>query len=350
MAGRLNPLATAYIPGDTDRDGDCDQEDIDKLAAVFGNDDWIFSNSFQDAPEGDEGDPAEQTRPWDVDGTGDNGIECSDLQWVLNFQGNTTGQIAGLTYDSETPSSAGVVLNPNTAVVCSVASSATAPSGHALTSLVAGEAIDLTVSAMVTGGGNTAAGQQNGVMQFVHDLTIDTAGVAEVVWITPAAPFATTNSDAEINNADAGMQVINGYTTSFTTGLTASADLYTVRLRAIGAGSATLNMSASADAKFVASTPFGLKVGHTDNNGDPATATYPGGISISVSGVLATGDLNCSGNVGFDDINPFVSALVGGQAQYEIEYPGCNFYNGDINGDGVVGFGDINPFVDLLVP
>ncbi len=114
--------------------------------------------------------------------------------------------------------------------------------------------------------------------------------------------------------------------------------------------SAILNVSTSTEAKFAVSTPHGLKVGHTDSNGDPAAVTYPPGISISVTGVLATGDLNCSGSVGFDDINPFVTALVGGPVAYAAEYPGCNYYNGDIDGDGEVGFSDINPFVDLLIP
>jgi thiol-disulfide isomerase/thioredoxin len=62
------------------------------------------------------------------------------------------------------------------------------------------------------------------------------------------------------------------------------------------------------------------------------------------------GDLNCSGTVGFDDINPFVlylSNFVGWQAQFA----GCPPTVGDINGDGTYGqasLGDINPFVALL--
>jgi hypothetical protein len=51
--------------------------------------------------------------------------------------------------------------------------------------------------------------------------------------------------------------------------------------------------------------------------------------------------------VNFDDVNPFVAALVS-QARYEARYPGCRWLNGDIDGGGDVNFDDINPFVALL--
>jgi beta propeller repeat protein len=60
------------------------------------------------------------------------------------------------------------------------------------------------------------------------------------------------------------------------------------------------------------------------------------------------GDLNCDGAVNFDDINPFVTALVS-QAGYEARYPDCRWLNADINLDGAVDFDDINPFVRCLV-
>ena len=60
------------------------------------------------------------------------------------------------------------------------------------------------------------------------------------------------------------------------------------------------------------------------------------------------GDMNCDGAVDFDDVNPFVMALVS-QATYEARYPGCPWLNGDINGDGAVDFDDISPFVACLV-
>ena len=59
------------------------------------------------------------------------------------------------------------------------------------------------------------------------------------------------------------------------------------------------------------------------------------------------GDLNCDGVVNFEDINPFVLALIG-QAAYEATFPDCDWHNADANGDGQVNFGDINPFVALL--
>jgi len=59
------------------------------------------------------------------------------------------------------------------------------------------------------------------------------------------------------------------------------------------------------------------------------------------------GDLNCDGQVGFGDINPFVLRL-SNPATYDALYPDCPDANGDINADGTVGFGDINPFVALL--
>ena len=60
------------------------------------------------------------------------------------------------------------------------------------------------------------------------------------------------------------------------------------------------------------------------------------------------GDLDCSGQVDFDDINPFVTALVS-QVTYEARYPGCPWLNADVDGDGSVDFDDINPFVACLV-
>jgi hypothetical protein len=59
------------------------------------------------------------------------------------------------------------------------------------------------------------------------------------------------------------------------------------------------------------------------------------------------GDLNCSGYVGFDDINPFVLILTNAPG-WQQTYPDCPALNGDCNGDGAVNFGDINAFVTLL--
>ncbi len=63
------------------------------------------------------------------------------------------------------------------------------------------------------------------------------------------------------------------------------------------------------------------------------------------------GDLNCDGTVDFGDINPFVLYL-STFASWRAAFPGCDPLNGDINQDGTYGqgsFDDINPFVTLLV-
>ncbi len=63
--------------------------------------------------------------------------------------------------------------------------------------------------------------------------------------------------------------------------------------------------------------------------------------------IYVNGDLNCDEAVNFDDINPFVLALYS-HAQYQQQYPHCDWRLGDINGDGFLDFDDINPFVALL--
>ena len=60
------------------------------------------------------------------------------------------------------------------------------------------------------------------------------------------------------------------------------------------------------------------------------------------------GDLDCDGDVDFDDIDPFVLALAGADV-YLAQYPYCNWLNGDCDHDEDVDFDDINPFVDMLV-
>jgi hypothetical protein len=60
------------------------------------------------------------------------------------------------------------------------------------------------------------------------------------------------------------------------------------------------------------------------------------------------GDMNCDGVVSPADIDPFVIALVQGQAAYEALFPDCNYLNGDVNNDGQVTPADIDPFVQIL--
>ncbi len=62
---------------------------------------------------------------------------------------------------------------------------------------------------------------------------------------------------------------------------------------------------------------------------------------------LVVGDMDCDGDVDFDDIAPFVLAL-GGEAGYQAGYPHCRWLNADANGDGTVTFDDIAPFVTLI--
>ncbi len=305
MAGRINVLGVPFIPGDADRDGDCDADDLAKIAAVFGDDDWIFSNSFNEAPEGDEGDPAEQTRPWDVDATGDNGIEASDLQWTLSFQGDTTGRIVGKRYDSTTPTpaGAGVHLNSNAGVACTVSTGVNVPSGRTLSTLKVGDLVEVTVLAEVTGGVNVAAGQENGVMQYVHDVVISAPGVLRVLDVQPAGAFATTRAalqQAQGAVGDLGVTGVNGHTTSFSEGLGGPASMYGVTLQAKGLGTADVTIGPAAAAKFAASTPGGLKVGHTDQQGNPESVTYPAALAAVVSTVRP--DFDSDGDVDENDL------------------------------------------------
>ncbi len=62
---------------------------------------------------------------------------------------------------------------------------------------------------------------------------------------------------------------------------------------------------------------------------------------------LTPGDLDCDGDVDFDDISPFVLAL-GDVEGYRAAYPACSWGNGDCNADGAVDFDDIAGFVELL--
>ncbi len=62
---------------------------------------------------------------------------------------------------------------------------------------------------------------------------------------------------------------------------------------------------------------------------------------------LCPGDMDCDGDVDFDDIDPFVLAL-GGEEGYLAAYPDCQWLNADCDGDGAVTFDDIDPFVALI--
>jgi hypothetical protein len=81
---------------------------------------------------------------------------------------------------------------------------------------------------------------------------------------------------------------------------------------------------------------------------DAAFSLWLDGVRFDPSPQPTPGDANCDGNVDFDDINPFVTALVSEEGYYA-RYPDCAYENADCNGDGAVDFDDINPFVALLV-
>jgi len=295
-AGLTNPLCVPVIPGDVDRDGDCDVDDITKMQSVFGDDDWIFSNSFAGSPEGSEVDPNTQTKPWDLDGTGDNGIEASDFQWVLNFQGDTTGRIVGVRYDSATPAATGVTLNSNATVTCSLATSVTIPSGRTNSNLLTGDIIEITVGGEVTAGANSTAGQENGIMQYIHNLQISTGGVMKVLSVDALSPYSTTRPSLQQlqgSSGDEGVNLINGYTTNFAEGISSSCDMYKVTLEVIGTGSASVTIMPADETKFAASTPDGVKIGHTDNNGNPAASVYPLPLSFTATIVGDITGNNC---------------------------------------------------------
>lgn len=352
LPGRLNPLAIPFIPGDSNRDGVCDAEDIAKIAAVFGDDDWVFSNSFADAPEGKGGDPATQTRPWDVNLTGDNGIECSDLQWVLNFQGDTTGRIRGVRYDSTAPSAVGVVLNPSAGLTAAVSyaietATPTVPVGSEAFVIVRGQVL----------APNTIGDEQNGIMQFVHDLHIEPAGILSVTAVTPFLPFETTRTGIQTllgENGDAGVIRVNGYTTEFTAGLAQPDRLYAVTLTALAEGTAAITVAPSAAPNFTTGTPHGLKLGRTADFGNPESVTYGAAVTVEVGGALQNlcpGDMNCDQVVNFGDISLFIAAIkVGSPAgwTYDPTQGVCAYLNADTNADGLVNFADISGFIALI--
>jgi hypothetical protein len=63
---------------------------------------------------------------------------------------------------------------------------------------------------------------------------------------------------------------------------------------------------------------------------------------------LVRADLNCDNQVDFEDIDPFVTALVS-REEYERQYPDCEYLNADANGDGSVDFDDIDGFVTCVI-
>ena len=69
--------------------------------------------------------------------------------------------------------------------------------------------------------------------------------------------------------------------------------------------------------------------------------------TLTVTLGAGLGDMNCDGEIDFDDIDAFVTAL-SGEGAYQAAYFSCRWLNGDINLDGQVGFDDIDGFVAIL--
>jgi hypothetical protein len=84
-----------------------------------------------------------------------------------------------------------------------------------------------------------------------------------------------------------------------------------------------------------------------------AGGTWQGvGTTCGPSPCFCFGDMDCDGDVDFDDITLFVTSIgddgTAWAAAYQTQFggpPPCDFLNGDSDGDGDVDFDDITPFV-----
>jgi hypothetical protein len=79
------------------------------------------------------------------------------------------------------------------------------------------------------------------------------------------------------------------------------------------------------------------------------------GTTCATSACVCFGDTDCDGDVDFDDISLFVTAIgddgTAWAALYEAQHggpPPCSFANADGDGDGDCDFDDISPFVDAI--
>jgi hypothetical protein len=88
----------------------------------------------------------------------------------------------------------------------------------------------------------------------------------------------------------------------------------------------------------------------TDDTGNGAAPIVDmGAYEVQYVGApIYRGDLDCSGEIDFGDIDPFVTALIN-RDDYESQYPDCNWLNGDIDRNGEVNFDDIDGFVECIV-
>lgn len=210
------------------------------------------------------------------------------------------------------------------------------PSGRTLTTLLVCDIVEVTVSGEVTAGPNTTIGQENGIMQYVHDVAVSSAGIVKVLSVEPLASFSTTRTSLEAlqgTDGDLGIKLVNGFATSFTEGLTGPAELYLLTLQTIGEGSADINISPASAARFAASTPYGLKVGHTDSNGDPNLVVYPD--TMSITSVPPIADIDSNGDVDLEDF-----AILGNQWSQPPGEPSADI--APEGGDNMVDFLDLD--------
>lgn len=187
--------------------------------------------------------------------------------------------------------------------------------------------------------------EENGVMQYIHDIALSSGGVLEFVEVESLGSFNTTRVDLVAPqgvSGDAGANLINGYTTSFIQGLAGASDLYVARFEAVAMGSTSITVAASAEAKFAASTAGGLKIGHTDNNGNPATVNYPAAIAIDVT-AIGKGDVDGSTIIDINDMDDFVDVLL------EVDLDAGKRDRSDMNCDGTPDGLDVQLFVEKLL-
>ncbi len=86
----------------------------------------------------------------------------------------------------------------------------------------------------------------------------------------------------------------------------------------------------------------------SDINPLVVTVDWAGQLPFPKTACYAAGDCDCNGTVNFNDIDPFVAALVGAGTYYN-SYPDCWHLAADCNYDGAVNFDDIDAFVAILV-
>ncbi len=289
LPGIPNPLQVPFIVGDFDRDGDADDDDAKLMGQVFGDADFLYPNGLPGGPQNGL-DPAVEVRPWDLDIDNQNGFDPNDLQWCLTSQGDTTGLIQGLDYDATGPSPVGVFLGQTQGVV-TITANATSDCAP-LNALRINDAVDVVFSCQVTGAPNTTAGQENGVQQFFHDLFTGSTGVVKVESVEALGAFQTTRASLQTKlgtDGDTGMSGIHGYATDFTQGLSTASEMVKVRLRCIGAGTASISLTGSAQGIFATTAPSGMKLAHTAQNGDAAAVIFPAGIALTVTSATAGG-------------------------------------------------------------